>query len=116
MSEWNQGISEGLLQSLCFFPILSYGAMAPLATKPQDTRWAAEPLGLQRLEGKESDREDGLLQVVSIWSWPRLPILLNCFCALPEQELLVASVLLDLNSNSSRESRPLTKNSPLVQV
>jgi len=66
VSEWNRGISEGLLQSLCFFPILSYGAMAPLATKPQDARWASEPLGLKRLEGKESDREDGMLQVVCI--------------------------------------------------
>ena len=33
---------------------------------PQDpiVAWAAEPLGLARLEGEESDREDSVLKVV----------------------------------------------------
>ena len=64
--EWEGGILAGLLHSLCFFPILSYGGTAPLATIPHDapTGWATEPLGLKRLEGMESDREDGVLKVV----------------------------------------------------
>ena len=64
--ERDSDISVGLLHSLCFIPILSYGATAPLANTPQGqvAGWAAEPLGLARLEGEESDREDGVLKVV----------------------------------------------------
>ena len=64
--ERDSDISVGLLHSLCFVPILSYGATAPLAKMPQDqfAGWAAKPLGLARLEGEESDREDGVLKVV----------------------------------------------------
>ena len=51
-----------------------------------------------------------------IQSLPSFPTVLNCFCALPEQELLVASVVLELNRNKSGESEALTKKSPLVQV
>ena len=64
--ERDSDISAGLLHSLCFVPVLSYGATAPLASMPQDpiVAWAAEPLGLARLEGEESDREDSVLKVV----------------------------------------------------
>ena len=64
--ERDSDISAGLLHSLCFVPVLSYGATAPLASMPQDpiVAWAAEPLGLARLQGKESDREDSVLKVV----------------------------------------------------
>ena len=63
--EWEDGIVAGLLHSLCFLPILSYGGTAPLANIHHDasTGWATEPLGLQRLEGTEMDREDDVLQV-----------------------------------------------------
>ena len=64
--ERDSDISAGLLHSLCFVPVLSYGATAPLASISKDAiaGWAAEPLGLARLQGKESDREDSLLKVV----------------------------------------------------
>ena len=65
--ERDSDISVGLLHSLCFVPILSYGATAPLANLAQDqfAGWVAEPFGLARLEGEESDREDGVLKVES---------------------------------------------------
>ncbi len=73
---------EGLLNSLCFFPILSYGSTAPLAavelpkndllsktveplSESDSAFWKteAEPLGLLRLNGGESDEEDCILKV-----------------------------------------------------
>ena len=46
--EWGaRAIVEGLLHSLCFFPLLSHDATAPLAA----------------LTGEESDQEDCVLQV-----------------------------------------------------
>ena len=59
---FNQNVVSGLLSSLCIVPILSYGAMAPLAAMPKD-RWAEKPLDLPHLEGTEDDREDALLKV-----------------------------------------------------
>ena len=66
--EWDGSIVAGLLNSLCFLPLLSYGSTAPLAAIPQDDAfiergWATEPLGIQRLKGDESDHEDGVLKV-----------------------------------------------------
>lgn len=83
---------EGLLNSLCFFPVLSYGATAPLAaielskndlsestssvdqlptSDVQIQGWEREPLGLPRIQGLETDDEDCILKVeqmlVSIW-------------------------------------------------
>ena len=67
--EWDEGIIAGLFSSLCFFPILSYGSTAPLAAIPRDhttvpeCTWVPEPLGLRRIKGVESDREDCVLKV-----------------------------------------------------
>ena len=61
---FNQNVVSGLLSSLCIVPILSYGAIAPLAAVPKD-RWAEKSLDLQHLEGTEDDRDDALLKV---WS------------------------------------------------
>jgi len=36
--DWEEGFASGLLHSLCFFPLLSYGATAPLADIPPDCR------------------------------------------------------------------------------
>ena len=67
--DWDKSLEEGLLFSLCFIPLLSYGATAPLfaTAEPQTITdgWSPEPLGLQRLRGAESDREDGVLKVLS---------------------------------------------------
>ena len=67
--EWDQGLAAGLLHSLCFFPLLSYGSTAPLASLGDDTSppavgesWPAMPLGLRRLRGAEEDNEDGVLK------------------------------------------------------
>jgi hypothetical protein len=68
--EWYQGLEAGLLRSLCFLPLLSYGSTAPLAplcddgSPPTRESWPATPFGLQRLQGTEEDYEDGVLQVV----------------------------------------------------
>ena len=67
--DWEAGFSTGLLNSLCFFPLLSYGSTAPLAALPEDqyaTRvaegWGERPLGRLRLQGRESDWEDNVLK------------------------------------------------------
>ena len=67
--DWEAGFATGLLNSLCFLPLLSYGATAPLATLPEDRvaelisqGWAELPLGRPRLNGRESDWEDNLLK------------------------------------------------------
>jgi hypothetical protein len=68
--EWDQGLVTGLQHSHVIFPLLSYGATAPMAFFTKDdpsflSLWKdEEPLGLRRLEGVEEDREDGMLQVV----------------------------------------------------
>lgn len=84
--EWDQGLAAGLLHSLCFVPLLSFGCTAPLAAIRQDCSlpppadvlderqgqgalaegWPATPLGLRRMEGGEEDDEDGVLKVVSV--------------------------------------------------
>jgi hypothetical protein len=67
--EWDQGLEAGLLHSLCFFPLLSYGSTAPLASLcddcslPERKDWPMKPLGLQRLQGVEEDNEDSVLKV-----------------------------------------------------
>jgi hypothetical protein len=68
--EWDQGLAAGLKHSHVIFPLLSYGATAPMAFLPKDDQsvlalWKdEEPLGLRRLEGVEADREDCVLKVV----------------------------------------------------
>ena len=70
--EWDQGLAAGLLHSVCFLPLLSYGCTSPLASlskkdngSPGDLEsWPAMPLGLRRLQRAEGDNEDGVLKVV----------------------------------------------------
>ena len=84
--EWDQGLAEGLLHSLCFLPLLSYGYTAPLASLgddvspvaaegleagggqamqgPIEASWPTTPLGMQRVKGAEADKEDGILKVI----------------------------------------------------
>ncbi len=61
-------MADGLLHSVCFLPILSYGATAPLAALPvhEISGWEETPLGLVRLSGAEQDREDALLKEMLI--------------------------------------------------
>jgi hypothetical protein len=78
--EWDQGLAAGLLYSLCFLPLLSYGCTAPLASLgsknhgpsgESEESWPVTPLGMGRLQGAEGDSEDGVLKVVRIvcvWS------------------------------------------------
>jgi hypothetical protein len=72
--DWEEGFSVGLLNSLCIFPILSYGCTAPLAgdgiSSPAGRRpstasvawWPEEVAGRQRLRGAEGDQEDNVLK------------------------------------------------------
>ena len=60
---------QGLLNSLCVFPILSYGATAPLAALPEGQLpallaqgWEQRPMGRDRLNGLDSDAEDNVLK------------------------------------------------------
>jgi hypothetical protein len=62
--ECDQGLDAGLLHSLCFFPLLSYGSTAPLASLQNVKDGDATPLGLQRLQGEEEDNEDSVLKVL----------------------------------------------------
>jgi hypothetical protein len=77
--EWDQGLVTGLQHSHVIFPLLSYGATAPMAFLSKDdpsilALWKdEEPLGLRRLEGVEEDREDCVLQVVH----PPPPLILS---------------------------------------
>jgi serine/threonine protein kinase len=82
--DWDADIAKGLLHSICYVPILSYGATAPLAHFTEGTcaqhiamGWEEAPLGLSRLGRAEQDREDALLK-----------------------EMLVAGVLLERSSES----------------
>jgi serine/threonine protein kinase len=67
-ANWDADIADGLLHSVCFLPILSYGATAPLAALPvhEISGWEETPLGLVRLSGAEQDREDALLKEMLI--------------------------------------------------
>jgi hypothetical protein len=69
--DWEEGFATGLLNSLCFFPLLSYGATAPLAALPDDPAalsealaagWDERPVGRQRLRGGMDDPEDNVLK------------------------------------------------------
>ena len=71
--DWEKGFATGLLSSLCFFPLLSYGATAPLADIPEDMvadarahGWEIFPFGRQRLKGIETDCEDNVLKELII--------------------------------------------------
>ena len=83
--DWEDGFASGLLNSLVFLPLLSYGSTAPLAqiseSKLQESiakGWDARPVGRERLQGLESDPEDNVLK-----------------------ELLIATTLLERNRNMS---------------
>jgi serine/threonine protein kinase len=83
-ADWNADTAQGLLHAICFSPILSFGATAPMAQFADETShqrivagWQETPLGLTRLVGSEKDREDALLK-----------------------EMLVAGVLLARSSES----------------
>jgi hypothetical protein len=74
---WEDGFSSGLLHSLVFLPLLSYGATAPMAALPlnPDARraalaagWDELPAGRRRLEGAEGDLEDNMLKEILIAS------------------------------------------------
>jgi len=67
--DWEEGFASGLLHSLCFFPLLSYGATAPLAEIPDDSLsaalaagWEERPAGRTRFRGTENDVEDNLFK------------------------------------------------------
>eukprot|EP00292_Cryptomonas_paramecium_P002656 CAMPEP_0113679356 /NCGR_PEP_ID=MMETSP0038_2-20120614/10580_1 /TAXON_ID=2898 /ORGANISM="Cryptomonas paramecium" /LENGTH=2825 /DNA_ID=CAMNT_0000597341 /DNA_START=49 /DNA_END=8526 /DNA_ORIENTATION=- /assembly_acc=CAM_ASM_000170 len=70
--DWKDGFSTGLCNSLCVFPLLSYGSTAPLAALPPgfgiyrscDTLngWEEEPVGRRRLTGGPDDPEDNFLK------------------------------------------------------
>ena len=64
---WEEGFSTGLLNSLCIFPLLSYGATAPLADIPEPSLaqtiakgWDEAPVGRRRLQVNRSS--------FSVWS------------------------------------------------
>ncbi len=74
---WEEGFATGLLNSLCVFPLLSYGATAPLASLPSDepsrsqvlaAGWEERPVGRERLRGEETDAEDNVLKEILITS------------------------------------------------
>ena len=67
--DWEDGFAKGLMNSLCFFPILSYGSTAPLAEISCDrladaiaAGWDERPLGRKRLQGDDTDAEDNVLK------------------------------------------------------
>ena len=69
--DWEDGFASGLLNSLSFFPVLSYGSTAPLACLPPDKEekdkllkkgWEDRPVGRFRLQGSSSDPEDNVLK------------------------------------------------------
>ncbi len=71
--DWETGFASGLLHSLCFIPLLSYGFTAPLAALHEEQLadavvrgWEAAPLGRKRLAGVESDPEDNCLKELVI--------------------------------------------------
>ena len=71
--DWEEGFASGLLHSLVFLPLLSYGFTAPLAALPEERLaqaaaqgWEAAPLGRRRLAGAETDPEDNCLKELLI--------------------------------------------------
>ena len=67
--DWEEGFANGLLHSLCMFPLLSYGSTAPLAELPAEVRaekialgWEERPMNRPRLSGLDSDLEDNVLK------------------------------------------------------
>ena len=69
--DWAEGFAAGLLKSLCFLPLLSYGFTAPLAALPasakeMDQGWEAMPVGRKRLAGDDNDPEDNCLKELLI--------------------------------------------------
>ena len=85
--DWEEGFATGLLNSLCFLPLLSYGSTAPLAAiQPERLAdavaqgWEERPVGRRRLRGEEDDPEDNVLK-----------------------ELLIAETLLDRRAAPDRE-------------
>ena len=71
--DWEDGFATGLLNSLCIFPLLSYGSTAPLAALSEHSLadavakgWEEMPLGRRRLQGIESDWEDNVLKEILI--------------------------------------------------
>ena len=73
--DWGEGFATGLLNSLCLFPIFSYGSTAPLAALPAEEEilksmiaigWEEKPVGRKRLRGLDSDEEDNFLKELII--------------------------------------------------
>lgn len=71
--DWEEGFASGLLNSLCFFPLLSYGSTAPLAELPQSNYeallaagWDEKPVGRKRLCGDNTDQDDNVLKELLI--------------------------------------------------
>jgi len=69
--DWEEGFSTGLLNSVCVFPIMSYGSTAPLAALPEEPNlwsqkvesgWEERPVGRPRLRGDDGDPEDNVLK------------------------------------------------------
>jgi len=73
--DWEEGFSVGLLNSVVYLPLLSFGFTAPLASLPDpkyhntaETNWYTRPMSRERLCGLESDMEDNVLKEVLIAS------------------------------------------------
>ena len=70
---WKDGFANGLLNSLCILPLLSYGATAPLAAFPPGQAeekvrmgWEELPVGRRRLQGNNTEPEDNVLLELQI--------------------------------------------------
>ena len=68
---WEEGFATGVLNSICFLPLLSHGFTAPLAVFKDERSalakgWEAAPVGRKRLEGAETDPEDNCLKELLI--------------------------------------------------
>ena len=66
--DWKEGFTNGILTSLCLFPLMSYASTAPLSVIVKDKKssvdskcWELKPVGRKRLEGKNSDTVDNVL-------------------------------------------------------
>jgi hypothetical protein len=71
--DWEEGFASGLIHSLVFLPLISYGFTAPLAALPEERLaqaiaqgWEATPVGRMRLSGAVSDSEDNCLKELLI--------------------------------------------------
>ena len=97
--DWEEGFANGLLHSMCIFPLLSYGSTAPLASfEAGDVNaaiqkgWEERPVGRKRICGDESDSEDNVLK-----------------------ELLIAVLLLK-NNQLGLDSKEKAFKPPLLQL